>query len=125
MIDDLNCTVFIDANLSERDDLLNLIKDFIKGSQETVSFINNEYLEVSVKFNEEWAENKKKKLKGGFLYYKFYMEIAPQEGVTSKTYIDQLKALINYLRDQGFKVIPSCDYEDELNEGKHYTEWMK
>jgi len=37
---------------------------------------------------------------------------------------NQLKSLITYLRGRGFKVIPTA-YEDELNEGKNYKEFMK
>jgi len=115
---DLSCGIFVDANISE-DELLNIIQAFINGKR-GVGSTKNQYIGIIVDQNDEWDENKKKNIKNGFLFYKFVLDTFQQENTNDKDYMEQLKSLINYLRSQGFKVIPT-DYEEELNEEKHYT----
>ena len=121
-IEDMNLGCFVDTYETE-DSLLNKIESFINGKR-GIGSTSNQYLDIDVDYNEEHDEHKKKNLKGGFLFYKFYLDITPQQGVKPEDYMAQLKSLINYLRNHGYKVIPT-DFEEELNEGKHYSEWMK
>jgi len=122
-IEDMNLGCFVDANETEST-LLKKIETFISGKRD-IGSTGNQYLAIDVNYNEEYDKNKKKDLKKGFLFFKFYLDITPQQGAMAEDYMEQLKLLINFLRSQGFKVIPSCDFEDELNNGKPYTELMK
>ena len=49
-----------------------------------------------------------------FLYWKFFLDIAPIENIHTDEYINGIKKLMHDLRINGFQVIAACDFEDEL-----------
>jgi hypothetical protein len=58
----------------------------------------------------------------GFLFFPYYLEVNALLHIDYDVYVQQLKNLIKFLRSKGMRVMPSCDFEDELNNGKSYTE---
>ena len=123
--DDLYCKVFVDA-LINREILTDLIIKFIKGTREFSNWVHNDYLDIEIRKSDEHDNQKKKNLDNGFLFYPFYLEVTGTEIISEETYKLHLKNLIDFLRNQGFKVIPvTNEASDELNNGKHYSEFMK
>ena len=123
--DELYCKIFIDA-LIDLDNLNRLITKFISGKPEFPYWTHNDYLDIEISNNSETDNQKKKNLDNGFLFYPFYLEVTGTEIISEETYKLHLKNLIDFLRNQGFKVIPvTNEASDELNNGKHYSEFMK
>lgn len=105
-------------------DFINIIVDFSNGTKEFSNSVYSNYLDVEINHNDEHDEFMKKKLKG-FLYFPYYLEVNALKNIEYNVYLQQLKNLINFLRSKGFQVVAICDFEDELNDGKPATEFMK
>jgi len=118
------CKVFINTDLDEAS-LLSIISQLINGKINNINTITSRYIDLDVISNDEFNEKNTSLPKSGFLFYRYFLDVEPIAGTKYENYLSSLKILINGLRKRGFKVIPSCDFEDELNEGKPYTEWMK
>lgn len=95
-------------------ELLNIIKEHTGAVQTGREFISTGWAAIGLDENDEYdpvlADDKDK----GFLYYRFLVDIEPENDVDLQTYLVKLKKLIMHLRGLGFKVTAACDYEDEL-----------
>ena len=124
--DDLYCKIYIDTESKVQfKDLVLLISNFIHGEEEFANSYHNDFIEVDIRTNKEYDPCFRNNKKDGFLFFKYYLEVNAIINVEQKVFISQLKSLIDFLRLRGFRVVPSCDFEDELNDGKPYTEFMK
>jgi len=118
---DWYCQVFIDVSL-DIDCLRNLIAEITNGKHDTYSLVENDCLKIHVRKNHDYDNKRKTDSFDGFLFYKFFLDIAP---ITTKikfvNYVQQIKSLIKQLRDKGYSVVPACDYEDELNDENYIS----
>jgi hypothetical protein len=119
----LYCTIFIDTEQDE-DSTTKLIAHFLKGHINGIN-IESDYIDLSVIQNDERDLVKKLDQDEGFLFFSMYLEVSPTDEKQEQPYKQMVKKLVLFLRQQGFKAIPSCDFEDELNDGKNYKEFMK
>lgn len=121
---DLYCTIYVDTDMGHPGFVI-MISDFLDG-EIFLRNIDSEYLSISVMKNEDYDSEKKEAAESGaFVFYRYYLEVDPSEGVDYQTFVKQVKLLVNFLRSKGFRTVPSCDFEDELNDGRPYTEFMK
>jgi len=118
----LYCKLFIETTLNINE-LCELVANAVGGEIKPFDTIDSLYLDIDVILNDEYDE-KLKHESNGFLFYKYYLDIEPVEGTAYRDYVSQVKLLIGFLREKGFKAIPACDFEDELNEEKSYKEFM-
>ena len=121
--DNLYCKLFVDSPMLQGQFIL-MIADLLK-VKANGSYVENKYLFITINRNEDKNMVLKNNPKDGFLFYSYYLDIEPSEGIDINTYLTHLKSLINSLRSKGFKTIAACDFEDELNDSKPYTEFMK
>jgi hypothetical protein len=119
----LYCQVFVKTKKSEIE-LINIINDFLKGEIQSRN-IDSRHVSLSVIKNKSTDFNCTNDPLDGFLYYPFYLEIEPSESIALDEYIHTVKELITFLRGKGFTIIPSCSFENKLNEDKDYKEFMK
>jgi hypothetical protein len=112
---DLYCTLYVDTHI-EQPGFVILINDFLNGKI-FLRNIDNDYLSLSVMKNEDYDPIKKdSELDDAFLYYRYYLDVDPSDNVNRETFVQQLRFLINFLRKNGFKTQPVCDFENELND---------
>ena len=131
--DEIYCKVFVDWCYG-RDELFEIVVDFLQAQKKTFYSLYNEHLFIFIEKNSEYDEQLKNDREDGFLYYRYIFEIYSQSGIDFKNYIKALKNLIDFLRKMGCKVIPACNFEerftlgknfdDYLNDGKNYKEFM-
>lgn len=120
----LYCKVFINTQLDEAS-LVKIIAQLINGKISQINSISSDYLDLDVISNKEFDEKYINLPIDGFLFYKYFLDVEPMPGIKYDDYISQLKILIKGLREKGFNVVPACAFENELNEGKNYKEFMK
>ena len=119
------CKIFVDTSMGYQGFVI-LISDFINGTITFLGEIESNALSISVIKNKDFdGELKNRPESGSFVYYQYYLEVEPSEGVDYQTFVKQVKALVDFLRSKGFRTIAACDFEDELNDGKPATEFMK
>lgn len=113
MYNDLYCKVFVDTDM-DYEKLFALLINFINGKKEAVNYIITEWCDISVQKNKEYNVEQYLLDSTDFLYWKYYLDIEPQN-IEESQYIENIANLLNYLRRCCKNVIIACDFEDEVN----------
>jgi hypothetical protein len=127
------CKLFIDSKY-DKNMLTTIITNYIQGTIGHGSAIYNDYMYIFCTTNKEANNDLKIDAIDGFLFYPYILEVYSQGNISFKTYVEQLKKLIDFLRAQTLKTIPVCylensqingqNIEDHLNDGKNYKHFM-
>jgi len=104
---DLYCKIFIDTYL-EYNEVYESVKNFICGQKQAVSFMISDWCSLSIRRNREYISES-----SDFLYWKFIVDIEPQENVSDNFYIDKIKKLMLFLK-QKHNAVCACDFEELL-----------
>lgn len=117
----LQCMLYVDASEPL---VAAYIDDFCQGKKDGINSYNDVMYSI-VSSNDEKNNVKKMDPVDGFLFYSSYVEIISFKNIDKTVFIEHVERLIEFLRSKGMRVVPVCDFEDELNDGKFYTEFMK
>lgn len=107
------CKIFINTD-EEKEVILNLIEKITMGSKKRWTIISD-LMKIELINNEDFSEEKSVKAEDGFLYSKYYLGIEPGEGIKEEQYITGVIILLENLRSSGYKVVASCDFQNELS----------
>jgi hypothetical protein len=111
------CSLFIDSDVSREDLTLNLAKFF--GVSPDRHYLSNEKGEVGVMKNKDYDSVLRKDGEDGFLYYRYLIEVEPNEELGEENAVAFVSKILEYLWSQGYPATAACDYEDSLpNKGK-------
>ncbi|MCM1357495.1 MAG: hypothetical protein NC205_02785 [Prevotella sp.] len=91
MTENLYCKIFIDT-ISEYDVLFEIVRNFINGRKQSVSFIDSDWCSLSILKNKEYISKSK-----DFLYWKYIIDIE-NKNVTENTYINNIRQFIYFLK---------------------------
>lgn len=105
MFESLYCKMFVDT-VSEYNDFFETVRNFLNGQKQAISFIISDWCSLCISRNKEYIPQNP-----DFLYWKFFIDIEPQENVSENIYINNLRQLVYFLK-QKHKVICACDFED-------------
>ena len=106
------CKVYLDTDLSKAD-VLGLIRTVLTGQSESRATISSPSCVVDVEDNDQFDEAMRYQA-DGFLYYRYLLDVEPVEEVSRERYLQALSDLLRGLRKHLCKVVPACDFEDEL-----------
>ncbi|MCM3134248.1 1,4-dihydroxy-6-naphthoate synthase [Paenibacillus polysaccharolyticus] len=109
---DLFTKIFVDSDL-DKEMLLNTVSTIFM-STISGSSILTEQSEIFIFNNGDFDEEKRDQGNGGFLYYRYYLEIEPTEDADDHSFILEISNLLTKLWDNDFEAIASCDFEDLL-----------
>ena len=109
---DLFTKIFLDTD-NEKTSVVEEVSKIVNGTVKG-SAIVTEQAEIFLFNNGDFSEKKRNQGSDEFLYYRYYLDVEPIEDVDGKDYIGEISTLLTELWDSGFKVIASCDFEDEL-----------
>ncbi|MDR1350537.1 MAG: hypothetical protein LBJ59_07155 [Zoogloeaceae bacterium] len=107
----LYCKMFIDIRCA-REELIDIIVKLTDGEKELFRTINAYFGEIDVNENSGFYANEARD--DSFLYYKFYLDIAPKPQIGATEYISNVKKIMKYFISQNINVAAACDFEDEL-----------
>jgi len=107
------CKVYLDTHVP-KSDVIRLIRSILTGESESRATIHTSSCVIDIEENDEFDEVMRAGANDGFLYYRYFLDIEPVEGVGRERYLQVLSGLLRGLRDKGCKAIPACDFEDEL-----------
>lgn len=105
MTENLYCKIFVDT-VSEYNVFFETVRNFLNGQKQAISGITSDWCSLCISRNKEYIPQN-----SDFLYWKFIIDIDPQENVSESTYINNLKRLVYFLK-QKHNVICACDFED-------------
>jgi hypothetical protein len=107
------CKMFINKDVEYREVEM-LIEKLISGKKNDISNSIASWGEIDVILNKVAKPPWGKVDDTNFLYWKFFLDIVPDEKVSRLAYINGIIDLIEGLRRNGYQVISACDFEDEL-----------
>jgi hypothetical protein len=106
------CKTYLDTDLS-KGEVLGLMRAILSGQLESRATIRTASCVIDVEENDQFDEAMRSQ-PDGFLYYRYFLDIEPGEGVSRESYVQALSDLLRGLRKHGCKAVPACDFEDEL-----------
>ena len=106
------CKVYLDTDASKHD-VIGLIQSILTSPSESRATIRTSSCVIDVEENDQFDKAMRNQ-PGDFLYYRYFLDIEPIEGVSRESYVQALSDLLRGLRKNGCKAIPACDFEDEL-----------
>lgn len=109
---DLFTKIFLDTDL-EKTSVVETVSIMVKGSAAGSSIVT-EQAEILIFNNGDFDEERRNRGSDEFLYYKYYLDIEPIEGVEETLYITEISKILTKLWDSGYKAVASCDFEEEL-----------
>jgi hypothetical protein len=107
----LYCKIFLDCDLN-RDQLIQIIVTLIGGRIESETILND-YCEIDIEENEDFHDIRRYENPDGFLYYPYYLDIAPVEEVFS-SYLEAISRILKNFWSKGYQAIAVCDFEEDL-----------
>lgn len=110
---DLYCKVYIQSGFGI-DDLYQRITRIVVGKQEPIRSIKTGWGEIDLRQNDGYNEKQVKDDEENFVYWKYYLDIEPNQEVIESEYIDQIASFLSRLDEKGIKAVASCDFEDRL-----------
>lgn len=109
------CELYVDMRMRE-EKLVRLLSMICAGEWKGRN-VRCDWVEFYVAKNDAHSWIKKRRKEDGFLYYRFTIEVSllgdPERRTTNV--VPALRKLVFALRERGAKVVPACDFEDELN----------
>lgn len=113
MYEELYCRVYTNTQLSIDDLSLTLAK-YLGTTVQPSHCIDGKILDLDVSVNKEHDNNQLTDKRDGFLYYKFFVEIEPINGIKEEEYINAVGELLNFLWSNDIKAVASCQFESDL-----------
>lgn len=111
--DELYCKIYLDTNLTYENLFAAIIK-CTNGKKDALTYIVTDWSEISVQRNKEYSEMAYLKNAHDFLNWRYYLDIEPNNK-SKENYIDEVCKLSQMLKKYCKGVVPSCDFEDEVN----------
>jgi hypothetical protein len=109
---DLFCKLFVDAEC-DKNELVSRLAEITNGAAEHSSVVTK-WCEFNVVRNSDSDERRTNSEQGGFLYFPFFLEIEPSDGVEHGVYVTGIGSLLTNLWNSGIQAVAACDFEDEL-----------
>lgn len=115
----LYCKVYVDSQ-AEKGHLLDLLARITSGSIKMRTVASPE-LQIDLVVNEDFDEAKRLSKENQFLFYRYYLDIEPTEGVALEQYVQSVGSLLEGLWQSGCKAVAACDFESKLPRSGGYN----
>ena len=109
-----DCSLYVDIRV-KADNLRSLIQEEYEGTKEDSYYVDCDWAFFEVERNDAYSWIRKRRKDDGFLFYRYVIYVEskmPEEAFSD--YITKLHHFITVLKEKGAKVVPACDFEDEL-----------
>lgn len=109
----LYVSLYVDSNL-DRKLLTTELKKTLNEAIEDRFDIESPQGEISVRKNDAFNEEMRKDEEDGFLYYRYLLEVEPEEELGKENATQFVSRILEYLWSQNYPAVASCDYEELL-----------
>lgn len=113
MYDHLYCKLYLSSRL-DIEELYECINCLIQGQMDPIRTVKTQWGEMDLRKNSDFDPQRLENTPDDFIFWKYYLDIVPQEGIDQTTYIKQISWLIEELGIRNVKAVASCDFEDIL-----------
>lgn len=111
-VDILYCKIFIDTDVPD-ETVLEKISTITAGIIDQWT-VYADWSEIDFVDNDDFDEHKRNQKPDGFLFYRYYIEMSPNEHVAAPDYIQHVADLMEKMWQEGWKAVAACDFEDKL-----------
>jgi len=115
-IEDLYCKMFVDFD-EDLKSITKLIETLTKGKIENErGRIGTKIAEFDIRKNDDFNTSKEFRSNDpadAFLFWRYYIDIEPKEGV-EPSFVSMISQLLKNLRTKGIDTVVACDFEDKL-----------
>ena len=111
-VQDLYCKIFIDND--DPDEAIAKKVSLITSGDIDQWTVITDWSEIDIVQNDDFNEIKRREDPDGFLFYRYYIEMEPEENVLRQDYIMKVGRLLECLWKEGWEAVAACDFEDEL-----------
>ena len=109
----LYCKIYVNSE-QDRTTLLRQVAALCLGAV-TGRTVNSTELVVDISRNED-SDPVRAQTPDGFVYFHYYMDVLPADGVDRGSYIAAIRKLILGLTKMAGDTVAACDFEDELGD---------
>ena len=113
MYDNLYCKIYLSSSL-DIEDLYKCINCIVQGQMEPIRTVKTGWGEIDLRKNGDFDPQRLESTPDDFIFWKYYMDVVPKEGIEQIKYINQISRLIEELSIRNIKAVASCDFEDIL-----------
>ena len=113
MYDHLYCKLYLSSRL-DIEELYECINCLIQGQMDPIRTVKTQWGEMDLRKNSDFDPQRLENTPDDFIFWKYYLDIIPQEGIEQTTYIKQISWLIEELGIRNIKAVASCEFEDIL-----------
>lgn len=118
-IPNLYCKVYVDSQ-AKKGQLLDLLARMISGTIK-MRTLSSPDLQIDLVVNEDFDEAKRLSKQDQFLFYRYYLDVEPTEGVALEQYVRSVGVLLEGLWQSGCKAVAACDFESKLPRSGGYN----
>lgn len=105
--------IYIDFS-GGKEELIRDIKHIINGTHYGIRSVKSNVFDIDINVNKE---HKKREFKDDdFIYFKYYLDVEPLEGIDSDMYLFEMKKFLVELRIRFIEVTISSDFESVIGE---------
>jgi hypothetical protein len=115
------CKVFVNSEL-EIDAFRNQISNKLKLVKTSSSFFETEFLDLSIKKNDEFDDYQMSQFPDGFLYFKFLLEFEFKDWISIDYCTEYVGKTLDWLWKTQMPAIAVCDYEERLPNNGGYND---
>jgi hypothetical protein len=112
---ELYCKIFVSTE-QDRSWLLQQVARLSAGTV-TGRTVNSAELLVDASRNEDYDPARVLET-GGFVYFRYYLDVVPADGVERQAYIDSVRRLLLGISQTGVCAVAACDFESELSDSR-------
>ena len=113
MRDNMYCKIYLSTELVFGE-LYQCICSMTLGRLESVRTIKTDWGEIDLCKNSEFSLERVKNTPEDFVFWQYYLDIEPKNGIDVSKYIEQIAKLLKNLNLNNMKVVASCDFEEHL-----------
>jgi len=115
--ENLYCKMFVDFD-NELKYMVELISKLTNGTIENNrGLISTEIAEFDVRENDDFKTPKELRSEAPvdtFLFWRYYIDIEPKEGIEPPAYVSMISQLLKDLQTKRIDAVAACDFENEL-----------
>mgnify|MGYP001625459358 CR=1 FL=1 len=109
MYDSLYCKIYLSSNL-DIENLYKCISCIVQGQMEPIRTVKTGWGEIDLRKNSDFDPQRLESTPDDFIFWKYYLDIVPQEGIEQAAYINQISSLIKELKKRNISAVASCDF---------------
>lgn len=115
------CRIYLSGKRTSSKELLISIGKLLQAELIDERYLEKNGCSIEIRLNDEFDEIKQKEYPDGFLYFPYSAELDFQDNIPISYASEEVGIILQYLWENGYTAIASCEFEDQLPEKGGYN----